>query len=133
MSSETSRENRIREVKERASGTREGRGAVWNHLIETDPDMFEAYQSVYERGLLPGKALPVKYRELVAISILAFRGLRESVISHARRAHRYHGLTKEELLDAAKTALIPGGAPTFTTYLAAVQAIEEDEKRGTAE
>ena len=131
MSSEKAREKRIRELKERAARTREGRpeSPAWTYLIETDPDMFEAYQNIYEQGLLQGKALPVKYRELVAIAILAYRGSREAAISHAIRAYKHYGLTKQELLDAAKTSLIPGGAPTFSICLDCVRAIEEEEKK----
>lgn len=132
VSEKAARDKKIKELKERADRTREGRGsALWDCLIQVDPDMFEAYQTVYERGLLDGKHLPAKYRELVAMAILAYRGLQESVISHARRAHKL-GATKEEILDAAETTLIPGGAPTFSTYLAAVKAIEEEEEKEKA-
>lgn len=132
MSERVEKDKKIKELKERADRTRAGRGsASWDYLIRVDPDMFEAYQTVYERGLLDGKHLPAKYRELVAMAILAYRGLREGVISHARRAHKL-GATKEEILDAAETTLIPGGAPTFNTYLAAVQAIEEEEEKEKA-
>ena len=34
--------------------------ARWEYLIRTDPDAFEAYQAVYEKGLMQGKHLPIK-------------------------------------------------------------------------
>lgn len=131
MSEEKEREKRIQALTEKARKTREGRALEWNYLIRIDPDMFEAYQNIYEKGLLPGKELPAKYRELVCMAILAFRGSRDGVISHGLRAHKL-GATKQEILDAAETTMIPGGAPTFRTYLAAVEAIEEEEKKAKA-
>lgn len=128
MSKGTVREKKIKELKERAMKTREGRPLEWTYLIQTDPEMFETYQNVYEKSLLVGKELPAKYRELICMGILAFRGNRNAVISHGRRAHGL-GATLQEILDAAETTLIPGGAPTFLTYLAAAEAIEEDEKK----
>lgn len=123
------KEERIRKLMERSAKTR-GYPA-WEYLIRKDPALFEAYQSLYEKALMPGKHLPVKTRELIAIAILAFRGLQDSVIAHARRAKRY-GATKDEIYEAAITSLIPGGAPTFETIIAAVQALEEDEKNEEA-
>ncbi len=70
----------------------------------------------------------MKTRELVAIAILAFRGLEGGVYEHMKRALR-HGATKQELLEAIETSIIPGGAPTFATGLQALMRIEEDEKK----
>jgi alkylhydroperoxidase/carboxymuconolactone decarboxylase family protein YurZ len=131
MSEEKEREKKIQALIEKARKTREGRALGWDYLIGIDPDMFEAYQNLYEKGLLPGKELPAKYRELTCMAILAFRGSRDGVISHGLRAHQL-GATKQEMLDAAETTMVPGGAPTFRTYLAAVEAIEEEEKKAKA-
>jgi alkylhydroperoxidase/carboxymuconolactone decarboxylase family protein YurZ len=131
MSGKKEKQKRMQVLTDRAHKTREGRLTEWDYLIKTDPDMFEAYQNVYEKGLLPGKELPTKYRELVCMAILAFRGSREGVISHGLRAHRL-GATRQEVLDAAETTMIPGGAPTFRIYLAAVEAIEKEDKKARA-
>jgi len=40
---------------------------------------------LYRRGLEDGKALPAKYRELVCIGVLAYRGLDDAVVSHIKR------------------------------------------------
>jgi AhpD family alkylhydroperoxidase len=88
-----------------------------------DPDMFEAYQNIYEYAFLDGKQLPAKYRELIAMAILAYRGSREGVIAHAKRAYLL-GATKTEILDAAITTLIPGGAPTFNAYIAVLRELD---------
>jgi len=100
----------------------------WAYMAEKDVDFIEAYNNLYERGLTAGKALPIKTRELVAIAILAYRGLTDAVYEHGKRALR-HGATKEELLEAIETTIVPGGAPTFGTGLKALMMIEEDEKK----
>jgi len=40
------------------------------------------------------------------------------------------GATKQEVIDAIETTIIPGGAPTFGSGLAAMMRVEEDEKKG---
>jgi len=79
-------------------------------------------------GLTDGKALPAKTRELIAIAILAFRRRENAVYLHAKRALEL-GATKQELLEAIETTIIPGGAPTFGTGLAALMRIEEEAKK----
>lgn len=101
---------------------------AWAYMAEKDVDFIEAYNTLYERGLTAGKALPIKTRELVAMAILAYRGLTDAVYEHGKRALR-HGATKEELLEAMETTIVPGGAPTFGTGLKALMMIEEDEKK----
>lgn len=101
----------------------------WAYMVDKDVDFMEAYNNLYDRGLTDGKALPAKTRELITIALLSFRGLENSVYLHAKRALRL-GATKQELLEAIETTIIPGGAPTFSTGLAALMRIEEDEKKG---
>jgi AhpD family alkylhydroperoxidase len=103
--------------------------APWAYMAEKDLDFLEAYNNLYTRGLTDGKALPIKTRELIAIAILAYRGKTDAVYEHAKRALR-HGATKQELLEAIETTIVPGGAPTFGTGLRALIMIEEDEKKG---
>lgn len=102
--------------------------APWAYMAEKDLDFIEAYNNLYERGLTAGKALPIKTRELVAMAILAYRGLTDAVYEHGKRALR-HGATKQELLEAIETMIVPGGAPTFGTGLRALMMIEDDEKK----
>ena len=59
-----------------------------------------------------GKELSIKYREMVIIGILAFRGREDGVVAHMRRAVQ-HGATKRELLEAVQAAAVPGGGPTL--------------------
>ena len=100
---------------------------AWAYLAEKDVDFIEAYNNLYDRGLNDGEALPAKTRELVAMGILAYRGLENSVYEHLKRALRL-GATKKEILEAIETTIIPGGAPTFGTGLRALMRIEEEEK-----
>ena len=101
----------------------------WAYLAYKDLDFIEAYDNLYRRGLEDGKALPAKYRELVCIGVLAYRGLDDAVVSHIKRALKL-GATKQEVIDAIETTIIPGGAPTFGSGLAAMMRVEEDEKKG---
>jgi len=99
----------------------------WRYLTEQDTDFMEAYNNLYNRGLTDGKALPAKMREFIAIGILAYRGLEDAVYQHSKRALRL-GATKQELLEAMETAMIPGGTPTLALGLRALSKIEEEEK-----
>jgi len=101
----------------------------WAYMVEKDVGFMEAYNNIYNKGLTDGRALPAKTREFIAIALLAFRGRENAVYLHAKRALRL-GATKQELLEAIETTIIPGGAPTFSTGLAALMRIEEDEKIG---
>jgi AhpD family alkylhydroperoxidase len=103
--------------------------AAWAYMAEKDLDFLEAYNNLYNRGLTDGKALPIKTRELIAIGILAYRGNTDAVYEHGKRALR-HGATKQELLEAIETTIVPGGAPTFGNGMRALMMIEEDEKKG---
>lgn len=123
------KEKRIQNLKE---AMKKERGYVypqWEYVAEKDVDFTEAYNNLYNSALRDGKALPAKTRELIAIALLAYRGLDNAVYEHAKRALRL-GATKQELLEAVETSIVPGGAPTFSTGLAALMRIEEDEKKG---
>jgi AhpD family alkylhydroperoxidase len=103
--------------------------AAWRYLATKDVDFMEAYNNLYGAGLNAGKALPVKVRELIAIGILAFRGNDGGVYEHMKRALK-HGATKQELIEALETAMIPGGAPILGVGLKALMRIEEEEAKG---
>ena len=120
-----------KKVKDLIEAMKKERGyipAQWEYLAKKDVDFMEAYNNLYNRGLTDGKALPAKTRELIAIVLLAYRGLDSAVYEHARRALRL-GATKEELLEAIETSIIPGGAPTFAVGLGALMRIEEEDKK----
>lgn len=122
-------EKRRKDLVEAMSKERGYMPPPWAYMAEKDLDFIEAYNNLYTRGLTDGKALPIKTRELIAIAILAYRGLTDAVYEHGKRALR-HGTTKQELMEAIETTIVPGGAPTFGTGLRALMMIEEDEKKG---
>ena len=101
----------------------------WMYMVENDLDFIEAYNTLYTRALKDGNALPIKTRELIAMAILAYRGLTDGVYLHAKRALQ-HGATKQDLLEAIETTIIPGGAPTFAAGVRALIKIENEEKKG---
>ncbi len=101
----------------------------WEFAARSDPDFVEAYNNLYRAALNDGQALDTKTRELVALGILAFRGDTDAVKAHILRAMRL-GATKQEILDAIETCIVPGGAPTFFVGLRALmKAVAETEKK----
>ncbi len=93
-----------------------------------DIDFMEAYDNLYKAALSDGKALPAKFRELVAVGILAYRGFDPAVYEHVKRALKL-GATKQEVLEAFEATIVPGGTPTFGAGLRALMKIEEEEKK----
>ncbi len=98
----------------------------WEWVAREDPEYLEVRQRLTDLSVGEGKALPVKYREMVIIGILAFRCRTEGVVTHMRRAIK-HGATKRELLEVIESAYVPGGGPTFST---GVQALVELDAEG---
>ena len=86
----------------------------WDWVAREDPEYVRARQPLSALSIGEGKELSVKYREMVIIGILAFRGRQEGVVAHMRRAIE-HGANKRELLEAIQSAAVPGGGPTFRT------------------
>lgn len=125
---EEKRGNRIKDLIESMKRERGYLPPPWVYAAEKDVDFMEAYNNLYDLGLNAGKALPVKTRELIAIVLLAFRGNEASVYEHMKRALK-HGATKQEILEALETSIIPGGAPTLGTGLRALLRIEEEEQK----
>jgi alkylhydroperoxidase/carboxymuconolactone decarboxylase family protein YurZ len=98
----------------------------WDWVAKEDPEYVEARKPLSELSVGEGKELSVKYREMVIIGILAFRGRKEGVLAHMKRAIQ-HGATKRELLEAIQSAAVPGGGPCFST---GAQALMELDKSG---
>jgi len=97
----------------------------WEFAARHDPDFLEAYNNLYKAALNDGEALPAKTKELIAICLLAYRGEIESTTTHMRRAVRL-GATKEEILEALESSIIPGGASTFYQGLKAMLLVFND-------
>lgn len=100
--------------------------AFWDWVAKEDPEYVKARAPLSALSIGEGKELSVKHREMVIIGILAFRGRKEGVVAHMRRAIE-HGATKRELLEAIQSAAVPGGGPTFST---GAQALMELDRQG---
>jgi alkylhydroperoxidase/carboxymuconolactone decarboxylase family protein YurZ len=98
----------------------------WKWLAREDPEYVEARKPLSALSIGEGKKLGVKYREMVIIGILAYRGRQDGVVAHMRRALE-HGATKRELLEAIYSAAVPGGGPTLS---AGVQALMQLDNEG---
>src|SRR5215471_9805978 len=101
-------------------------GYAWAEwLAKEDPEYMKVRQPLGEYSTGDGKALAIKYREMVMIGILAFRGRPEGVVAHMRRAIA-HGATKRELLEAVEAAAVPGGGPTLSSGVQALMQLDKD-------
>jgi len=80
-------------------------------LAEDDPEFLETYDKLYELAMLRTRIFPEKIKELFFICAIAARnpGDTSGMRNHMRRALE-KGATKEEILEALKCALFPGGA-----------------------
>ena len=97
----------------------------WEWLADEDPEYVTARQPISALSIGEGKELSVKYREMVIIGILAFRGRQDGVVAHMRRAIE-HGASKRELLEAIQSAAVPGGGPTFSTGVQALMKLDHE-------
>lgn len=97
----------------------------WEWVAREDPDYVRARQPLSALSIGEGKELSVKYREMVIIGILAYRGRQEGCVAHMRRAIE-HGATKRELLEAMQSAAVPGGGPAFSTGVQALMKLDQE-------
>jgi len=97
----------------------------WDWVAKEDPEYVKARQPLSALSIGEGKELSIKYREMVIIGILAFRGRQEGVLAHMRRAID-HGATKRELLEAIQSAAVPGGGPTFSSGAQALMQLDKE-------
>jgi alkylhydroperoxidase/carboxymuconolactone decarboxylase family protein YurZ len=97
----------------------------WEWVAREDPEYVSARQPLSALSIGAGKELSIKYREMVIIGILAYRGSQEGVVAHMRRAIE-HGATKRELLEAIQSAAVPGGGPTFAAGARALMQLDSE-------
>ena len=98
----------------------------WEWVAKEDPEYVKARSPLSELSVGEGKALSIKYREMVIIGILAYRGgSQEGISAHIRRAIQ-HGATKRELLEAIESAAVPGGGPTFAAGVRALMQLDAE-------
>jgi alkylhydroperoxidase/carboxymuconolactone decarboxylase family protein YurZ len=94
-------------------------------VAREDPEYVSARQPLSALSIGEGKELSIKYREMVIIGILAYRGSQEGVVAHMRRAIE-HGASKRELLEAIQSAAVPGGGPTFSAGARALMQLDSE-------
>ena len=99
--------------------------AFWEWLADEDPEYVTARQPISALSIGEGKELSVKYREMVIIGILMYRGRQDGVVAHMKRAID-HGATKRELLEAVYAAAVPGGGPTLSSGVQALAQLDAD-------
>lgn len=81
-------------------------------LAARDPEFERIRLPLVEATYLrKNPAVPVKYKELIAAAILAYRGY-HSVGRHLKRALQ-EGATVQEAIEVLELASIPGGMPTL--------------------
>jgi alkylhydroperoxidase/carboxymuconolactone decarboxylase family protein YurZ len=97
----------------------------WKWLAEEDPEYVTARQPISALSIGEGRELSIKYREMVILGILMYRGLADGVIAHMRRAID-HGATKRELLEAVYAAAVPGGGPTLSSGVRAIMQLDKE-------
>jgi alkylhydroperoxidase/carboxymuconolactone decarboxylase family protein YurZ len=102
----------------------------WEWVARESPEFLGAYNELYRQALASDARLPVKYRELVALGILAFRGEADGCVNHIRRALA-HGATRAEVLGALEAAMVPGGALTFLNGLRALVRLDAEQQKGS--
>ncbi len=99
----------------------------WELVAREAPEFVASYNELYRQALATDARLPVKYRELVALGILAFRGESQGLVYHIRRALQ-HGATRAEVLGAIEATVIPGGALTFLNGLRALAKVDAERR-----
>ncbi len=99
--------------------------AFLDWMAQQDAEYFSAFKQYTEVSTGEGRALPVKYREMIMTAILAFMGRREGAEAHLKRAIE-HGATKRELFEAAQSAGIPGGGITVGLWTQILMQFDHD-------
>src|SRR5262245_21323893 len=98
----------------------------WEWVAREDPEYVKARKPLTDLSVGEGKALPLKYREMVIIGILAFRESSEDgIVAHMRRAIE-NGATKRGLLEAIQSAAVPGGGPCFAAGARALMRLDRE-------
>ncbi|MGE0824395.1 MAG: carboxymuconolactone decarboxylase family protein [Candidatus Binatia bacterium] len=90
--------------------------AFLDWMADQDADYAQAFRQYTDFGTGEGRALPVKYREMIMSAVLVFSGRREGAEAHLKRAIE-HGATKHELFEAGQSAGVPGGGITVGLWM----------------
>lgn len=99
---------------------------AYEWLGRNDPDFERArFQYIRMTYTRPNAVLPVKYKELIASTILAYIQY-PSVKAHYARALR-EGATLHEIIEALEMAAIPGGMPMLHFGIEALMELQSEQ------
>lgn len=99
--------------------------AFLDWMEQQDPEYAQAFRGYTEKGTGEGRALPVKYREMIMSAVLVFSGRREGAEAHLKRAIEY-GATKRELFEAGQSAGVPGGGITVGLWMQILTQLDKE-------
>lgn len=100
----------------------------FERCAQYDPDFFEWFNQIRPRCFVDGKMLPAKYRALIHMCLLAYRGEVKGVKERIRMAIGL-GATKLEIVEAFETAMVAGGVPTLLNGMAGLIQYEESQSK----
>ena len=119
--------NRVDEVVRRAEEKR-GYSPFWLRFMgEVDLEFLEAYNAYYETIGARSVHLPLKFKELITVAVLAVEHEDFGIRSHIKRALRL-GATKEEIVEALQAACFHTGALTLVHGLKILMEVLEEQK-----
>jgi AhpD family alkylhydroperoxidase len=89
----------------------------WGKLKAAAPKMMEAFEAFNAAVMAPDTAIPVKYKELIAVAVAMTTQCPYCIDIHTKQA-RAAGATEAELVEATfiSAALRAGGAVTHGTH-----------------
>ena len=128
--SEISKEKRekIEEIVSRGEKNR-GYTPLWLRFMgEVDFDFLKTYHEYFDLIALRSVHLPLKFKELIIISILAQEHCELGLRDHIPRAFKL-GVTKEEIVEALQTASLHTGVLTLVFGLKILIEILEKEEQ----
>lgn len=97
-------------------------------LAERDPEFMELWHNLINYALVKERALPRKYKEIIAVVMDALTGYNPGLKIHARAALE-SGATEEELLEALEMASCLGIHYVSIPMPAFVEAAEEFKEK----
>lgn len=102
----------------------------WEYAAQLDPDFMEAYARFSNTCWMPDfeRALHPKFRVLIGIVLLAYRGYHWTLVRQMQRAMSL-GASRQEILEALEAGVLFGGAPLLHLGLAALKELDDVEGR----
>ena len=93
---------------------------------ERVPETVAGFGTLFQKVMSDG-ALPLKYKELVAIGIAVGEHCEPCIFLHVQKALEA-GCTPEEIMEAASVSVVMAGGPGYTHLPMVVRAIEAFKK-----